>query len=90
MDGPIEHCLSHCPWPTWATCEAIMDDMVGTWILEDFTVERGGETSHPLGERPGGMLSCTALDGRRNAHPLIPEFTPMAHFCDPVGVGGRA
>ncbi len=56
MDGPIEHCLSHCPWPTWATCEAIMDDMVGTWILEDFTVERGGETSHPLGNGPAGCF----------------------------------
>ncbi|MDF3293073.1 lipocalin-like domain-containing protein [Streptomyces silvisoli] len=34
--------------------------MVGTWVLEDFTVERGGVTSHPFGERPGGMLSYTA------------------------------
>ncbi|WP_411142223.1 lipocalin-like domain-containing protein [Streptomyces sp. x-80] len=34
--------------------------MVGTWVLEDFTVERGGVTSHPLGERPRGMLLYTA------------------------------
>ncbi|WP_411130055.1 lipocalin-like domain-containing protein [Streptomyces sp. x-19] len=34
--------------------------MVGMWVLEDFTVECGGVTSHPLGERPGGMLLYTA------------------------------
>jgi hypothetical protein len=37
-----------------------MEDIVGAWVLEDFTVERGGATSRPLGERPGGMILYTA------------------------------
>ncbi|MER7834726.1 lipocalin-like domain-containing protein [Streptomyces sp. NPDC096040] len=36
-----------------------MEDIVGTWVLEDFTVEREGVTSHPLGEHPGGVLLYT-------------------------------
>ena len=37
-----------------------MEDITGAWVLEDFTVEQSGVTSHPLGERPGGTLLYTA------------------------------
>ena len=36
-----------------------MDDIIGPWVLENFTVEHAGVTSHPLGERPGGTLLYT-------------------------------
>ncbi|MET9512505.1 lipocalin-like domain-containing protein [Streptomyces flavidovirens] len=43
-----------------------MDDLVGAWALEDFSATRGGVTTHPLGNRPGGMLLYTA-DGWMSA-----------------------
>jgi hypothetical protein len=37
-----------------------MDDLIGVWTLEDFSAQRDGEVTHPLGERPDGMLVYTA------------------------------
>ncbi|MET9433062.1 lipocalin-like domain-containing protein [Streptomyces sp. NPDC006551] len=43
-----------------------LDGLVGVWALEGFSATRAGLTTHPLGERPGGMLLYTA-DGWMSA-----------------------
>ncbi len=50
----------------------------------------------PTSDWPGSPSSCAAGSASTtprpggSAHPLTPTFTPIAHFCDPVGVRGRA
>ncbi|MFJ8670153.1 lipocalin-like domain-containing protein [Streptomyces sp. NPDC093600] len=44
----------------------LVDELIGAWVLEDFSATREGVTTHPLGERPGGML-LYAADGWMSA-----------------------
>ncbi|MBT2445144.1 lipocalin-like domain-containing protein [Streptomyces sp. ISL-36] len=44
----------------------LVDELIGAWALEDFSAARDGVTTHPLGDRPGGLLLYTA-DGWMSA-----------------------
>ncbi|MFD5098251.1 lipocalin-like domain-containing protein [Streptomyces albidochromogenes] len=44
----------------------LVDELIGAWVLEDFSATREGVTTHPLGEQPGGLLLYTA-DGWMSA-----------------------
>ncbi|MEV3991067.1 lipocalin-like domain-containing protein [Streptomyces sp. NPDC049837] len=52
-----------------------MDDLIGAWVLKEFSAGREGGITRPLGERPGGVLLYTAggwMSALLTADPALP------------------
>lgn len=57
-----------------------MDDLVGAWRLAEFSATREERTTHPLGDKPNGMLLYTVdgwMSALLTADPDIADSAPQ-------------
>lgn len=67
---------------------SIAEQFIGSWELEGFvSAQSGGATSHPLGDRPEGILTYTG-DGVMSVHLLAQPGRSETKMADYTGYYG--